>query len=135
MEQLWTSLLDNLVTGLRAIVVLLPVFVIGAGSSLVFSFFYYRIVGGRLLRSLMIFLTFSSFGSTIGMFMGASSQPIVASVLPPVITLTSGYLVFLKSASFPLRTRVLIPGALVLMLGMLQFAAWYMKFWLNPLTS
>lgn len=66
------------------------------------------------------------------MFMGASSEPIVSSVLPPITTLISGYLALVKTNGLPQKTRLLIPPSLVLMLGMLQFSAWYIKFYLNP---
>lgn len=134
MNYTFRAIINNFVTALDAIVVLVPLFVVGTLASVLFSYLYSRSLRERFLRSIMVFLTFSSFGSTVGMFMGASSQPIVASVLPPVITLVSGYLAFVKSANLPLKTRVLVPGALVLMLGMLQYSAWYVKLYLNPPT-
>ena len=83
----------------------------------------------------MVVAMFATFGSTIGMFMGASASPIVTSILPPIITLISGYLALTASKDMPPKVKVVVPGALVALLLSLLFSAFYMKFWYGASSS
>jgi hypothetical protein len=123
----WSELCANLAILVRAVVILLPLFAICLLGSMLLSLMYRLALLERFLRTSMVFLAFSFFGMTVGMFVGASSQPMVASILPPVIALISGYIAFVSGKSVPVKTRLLMPGGLMLMLAMLQIATWYMK--------
>src|SRR6185436_8035433 len=120
------DLAENFSTITKALVILLPLFTTSLVGSLVLAVFYRLALREKWLRTTLIFLAFSFFGVTVGTFVGASSQPMVASILPPVLALISGYIAFVGSKDVLPATRMLIPGSLVLMLAMLQLATWYM---------
>ncbi|TAK99021.1 MAG: hypothetical protein EPO07_11215 [Verrucomicrobia bacterium] len=121
------DLTENFSTLSKALVILAPLFAGCLLGSLFLASLYRFVLCERWLRTLMVFVAFSFFGMTVGMFVGASSQPMVASILPPVIALISGYIAFVGGKNVPVKTRLLMPGGLVLMLVMLQLATWYMK--------
>lgn len=91
------------------------------------AFFAYRIEQRNFLRAFGFFLTTSTFGLTIGMFMGASEAPIVSSVLPPIITLVSGYLTYQSGKLLNEDLKPLIPGGIFTLLLNILFSAFYMK--------
>ena len=109
--------------------VLLPVFFFSAVTVILLSCAYKRYAQCEFWKSSIVFLVFSTFGITIGMFMGASKSDIVSSLLPPVITLVSGYLAYLGSKELPEQIKVLIPGGVFALLVSLLYAAYYMKAW------
>ena len=123
------TLFQNFIAAWKALLLLLPVFAFCALSVLSIALLYYKKIHFPFWRVGIICAVFSSFGATIGMFMGASSSPIVTSILPPIITLISGYLAVSAGKEFPIRTRVIIPGAVLVLLISLLFAAFYMKHW------
>jgi hypothetical protein len=63
------------------------------------------------------------------MFMGASRSDVVSSILPPIMTLISGYIVYLGSKNLSNEVRKLIPGGVFVLLLSLLFSAYYMKAW------
>jgi uncharacterized membrane protein YfcA len=127
-----TELLKNFASAWRALSTLTPVFLSAIALSLVLSILYNYINKNIVARALVVFLVFSVFGSTIGVFMGASKSPIVTSLLPPIITLIAGYIAYLGSKELPKEFKELLPGAVLLLLSNLLFSAFYMKFWLLP---
>ena len=125
--------MDNIITNFHAawyaMEILLPVFFFGAVTAALLSGAYKRFAQCEFWKSFMIFSVFSAFGITIGMFMGASKSEIVSSLLPPIITLISGYLAYLGSKELPDQVKVLIPGGVFVLLVSLLYAAYYMKAW------
>jgi len=126
------ELTKNFHSALRAFSTLAPVFSSGIVLSVVLAVFYKYLNNNLFVRALIVFLVFSVFGSTIGVFMGASSSPIVTSLLSPIITLIAGYVAYLGSKELPQEFKELLPGAVLLLLTNLLFSAFYMKFWLLP---
>jgi len=126
------DLLKNFASAWRAVTTLAPVFLSAVVLSVLLSVLYKQVNKNALSRALVVFLVFSVFGSTIGVFMGASSSPIVTSLLPPIITFIAGYIAYLGSKDLPRELKELLPGAVLLLLSNLLFSAFYMKFWLLP---
>lgn len=122
----------NFHSALRAFSTLAPIFSSGIVLSIVLALLYNYRNKNPFDRTLIVFLVFSVFGSTIGVFMGASSSPIVTSLLPPIITLIAGYVAYLGSKELPQEFKELLPGAVLLLLTNLLFSAFYIKFWLLP---
>ena len=125
--------MNNIITNFKAawfaIEVLMPVGVFCLLLVFILSWVYKKYIHCRFWRSGIIFGMFSAFGSTIGMFMGASKSEIVSSLLPPIITLISGYLAYLGSKDLPVNLKVLIPGGVFVLLVSLLYSAFYMKSW------
>ena len=119
-----TEIWDEAIT---AMILLSPPLVMGALASIVMAKLFSTYLNRSIWPIAALFFMFSLFGTTIGVFMGASKQPIVASTLPPIITLVSGYIVLTKGADMSPRTRLTLPGALLMLLLMLLFGAFYMK--------
>lgn len=111
----------------RAMVLLSPPVVLGALFSLTTAKLYSVHLHRSMWPIAVVLFMFGLFGATIGIFMGASKQPIVASILPPVITLASGYIVLTKTSDLSIRTRLILPAALMMLLLMLLLGAFYMK--------
>jgi hypothetical protein len=113
----------------KALSLLTPVVLINGILVIFITWLYFIYANSVIWRTAMAVAMFSTFGATIGMFMGASASPIVTSILPPVITLISGYLALIASKDMPTEIKIVIPGALVALLLSLLFSAFYMKFW------
>ena len=126
------ELLTNFVAAGRALSALSPILAAVLVASLGLAGLYRLIDGTTFPNALLVFAGFSIFGSTIGVFMGASSSPIVTSVLPPIIFLIAGYMAYVGSKDFPTEVKVMLPGAVFLLLLNLLFSAFYIKFWLLP---
>lgn len=123
------ELITNSNAAIYALKILLPVFVFCLTLVLPLAGVYKGYLQSPFWPSVMIFSVFCSFGSTIGMFMGASRSDIVSSLLPPIITLISGYVVYLGSKELPGEIKRLIPGGVFALLLSLLFSAYYMKAW------
>lgn len=123
------NLVSNFKAAIYALEILLPVFVFGLVLVLSLSGAYRRYLQTTFWPSAMIFMVFCSFGTTIGMFMGASRSDIVSSILPPIITLISGYIIYLGSKDLSNEVKKLIPGGVFVLLLSLLFSAYYMKAW------
>lgn len=125
--------MDNITANFKAawyaVEILLPVAVFCVGLILLLSWVYKKYIRCRFWRSGVVFGVFSAFGTTIGMFMGASKSEIVSSLLPPIITLISGYLAYLGSRDLPAKLKALIPGGVFVLLVSLLYSAFYMKSW------
>lgn len=113
----------------RAGQLLLPVITVCSAAALLLAVGYRMWGDTAFLRTLAFFYSFAAFGTTIGLFMGASRTEIVASVLPPVITLVSAYLAYSHTREMPLEFQRVLPGAVLSLLFSLVFSAFYMKFW------
>lgn len=120
---------NNMNAAVSALLLLTPVLVMCGTLVSVIAILYYKFAKIELWRTAIAVSMFATFGATIGMFMGASASPVVTSILPPVITLISGYLAFTMSKDMPPEVKIIIPGALVSLLLSLLFSAFYMKFW------
>lgn len=125
--------MNNIVANLDAIwkafLLLTPVLLTCGIIVTLITLLYFKYAKSEVWRTAIAVTMFATFGATIGMFMGASASPVVTSILPPVITLVSGYLAFAASKDMPSETKIIIPGALVALLLSLLFSAFYMKFW------
>ncbi len=121
----------NFSAAIYALKILFPVFVFGLMIVLALAAAYKAYQKSAYWSSAMIFLVFCCFGTTIGMFMGASRSDIVSSLLPPIITLISGYIVYLGSKDLSEKVKALIPGSVFVLLLSLLFSAFYMKSWYN----
>ena len=126
-----SDIIANFKAAWYAVEILIPVTVFCLLLILFLSFVYKKYIRCRIWRSAIVFGVFSAFGATIGMFMGASKSDIVSSLLPPIITLISGYLAFLGSKDLPLKIKALIPGGVFALLVSLLYSAFYMKAWYN----
>lgn len=113
----------------KALLLLAPVLLTCGVLVSFITWLYFKYAKSEIWRTAMVVAMFATFGATIGMFMGASASPIVTSILPPVITLISGYLALTASKDMPPEVKVFVPGALVALLLSLLFSAFYMKFW------
>jgi len=95
----------------------------------------YKIYNRNDLRSiLMVFAAFSIFGAMVGTFIGviqstavSEKSPIVASLLPPIITLIPSFMAFQSSKKYPGGFKSILPGAIFLLFLNLLFAAFYIK--------
>ncbi|MBI1761837.1 MAG: hypothetical protein HYR56_10415 [Acidobacteria bacterium] len=115
---------------LKAIWLLLPVGVVCTVLVVAVAWFYNRFAKSEVWRTSVFIGVFAAFGATIGIFIGASSSPTIASILPTVITLISSYLAFTVTKDMPQEFQVVVPGALLAFLASLLFSTFYMKFWL-----
>ncbi len=129
------ELANNMDAAAKALRLLAPVLLICALLVAFITWLYFRHTKSEIWRTAMAVAMFATFGATIGMFMGASASPIVTSILPPVITLISGYLAIAASKDMPPKVKVVVPGALVALLLSLLFSAFYMKFWYVPIAN
>lgn len=78
----------------------------------------------------LVFLSFSIFGSTIGIFIGASKNSIVKDILPIIITMITGYFTYITTNNqngVPSWILTLIPAIVLLILLNLVLSAFYMK--------
>lgn len=123
------DLIANFNAAIFALEILLPTFVFGLALVLSLAGAYKGYKQTPYWTTAMIFLVFCSFGTTIGMFMGASRSDVVSSLLPPIITLISGYIVYLGSKDLSDEIKTLIPGGVFVLLLSLLFSAYYMKAW------
>jgi predicted neutral ceramidase superfamily lipid hydrolase len=123
------DLITNFNAAIYAFKILIPVFTFGLGIVLFLAGAYKGYKQTPFWSSAMVFAVFGTFGATIGMFMGASRSDIVSSLLPPIITLISGYIVYLGSKDLSEQIKTLIPGAVFVLLLSLLFSAYYMKAW------
>jgi len=128
------NIYNNFCAAKYALEILAPAFAFGLVSVLCVSGAYKAHVQIHFWSSTMLLLVFCSFGTTIGMFVGASKSEIVSSLLPPLITLVSAYVAWLGSKDFPDNVKVLIPGGMFVLLLSLLFSAYYMKAWYYILT-
>lgn len=124
-----SDVLANLDAVGKALALLAPVVLVCSMLVVLITWLYQKYADTEAWRTAIAVAMFSTFGATIGMFMGASASPIVTSILPPVITLVSGYLAFSASKDMPPKIQIVVPGALVALLLSLLFSAFYMKFW------
>ena len=123
------NILANFKAAWYALEILVPVALFDLVLIAFLAFVYKKYFRCRVWRSVIVFSTFAAFGTTIGMFMGASKSDIVSSLLPPIITLISGYLAYLGSRELPIKIRALIPGGVFALLVSLLYSAFYMKSW------
>lgn len=123
------NLIANFKAAWYALEILIPVIASNLLLILLLSCAYKKYVRCRIWRSTLFFSVFAAFGTTIGMFMGASKSEIVSSLLPPIITLISGYLAYIGSRDLPNKIKVLIPGGVFILLVSLLYSAFYMKSW------
>lgn len=123
------ELIVNFNAVVKAISLLLPVGVVCTLLVAALTWLYHRFAETEVWRTFVAIAVFAAFGATIGMFMGASASPIVTSILPPVITMISGYLAFSAAKDMPPKIQIVVPGALLALLISLLFSAFYMKFW------
>jgi predicted neutral ceramidase superfamily lipid hydrolase len=123
------DLIANFNAAIYAFKILAPVFVFGLTLVLFIAGAYKAYKKTPFWTCAMVFAVFGIFGVTIGMFMGASRSDIVSSLLPPIITLISGYIVYLGSKDLSDQMKELIPGAVFVLLLSLLFSAYYMKAW------
>ncbi|TOM02820.1 hypothetical protein CGH85_23295 [Vibrio parahaemolyticus] len=119
----------NFEAALYAVEILIPITVFCLVLVVAVSFGYRAYTTFDFFQSTLIFSVFSAFGTTIGMFMGASKSEIVSSLLPPLITLVSGYLAYIGSKDFSDNIKCSIPGGVLVLLISLLYAAFYMKSW------
>jgi len=111
----------------KAAILLSPTFIVSAGIALILSF-----VPNRNKRFFLLYFGFALFGGTIGVFIGASKQSVIVSVLPPLITLISGYVLFTKSNALSLKSRYALGGGVVAFIVMLLVCAFYMRGFVSP---
>jgi len=123
------NIIANFKAAWYAVEILIPVAVFCLVLMLFLSWVYKKYFRCRFWRSAIVFGVFAAFGTTIGMFMGASKSEIVSSLLPPIITLISGYLAYLGSRDLPDKLKALIPGGVFMLLVSLLYSAFYMKSW------
>lgn len=127
--------MDNIITNFKAawyaFEILMPVAVFCLFVIVFLSYVYKKYIRCRFWRSSIVFGVFSAFGATIGLFVGASKSDIVSSLLPPIITLISGYLAYLGSRDLPVKIKALLPGGVFALLVSLLYSAFYMKSWYN----
>jgi hypothetical protein len=116
---------------INALILLSPSFLCSGIIALVISFLFRTKFDYRFVQNSIFFFGFALFGATIGAFIGASRQPIVGSILPPLVTLISGYVLITKESSFSNRTRVVIPGAVIVFIAMLLLIAFSMRGYVN----
>ncbi|MCI5145608.1 MAG: hypothetical protein D3923_08765 [Candidatus Electrothrix sp. AR3] len=119
----------NFKAGVYALKILIPTFIFDIILVLSLACAHKGYKQTPFWSGLMIFSLFSVFGTTIGMFMGASRSDIVSSLLPPIMTLISGYIVYLGSKDLPDEVKIFIPGGIFILLLSLLFSAYYMKAW------
>jgi len=127
------TVLDGFIAAQVALTILLPVFVFSIVFTFLFAFLYSFYIKSKRYKIMVMFLVFSLFGGTIGIFIGGSKAAIVSSILPPIITLISGYLVFVVSKELSTEIKALLPGAVIVLLVTLLFSAFYMKSWFSVL--
>ena len=123
------DLTANFSAAAYALKILCPVFLFAALVVCCLALMHRRWPETSFFFCLLIFAVFAAFGATIGMFMGASRSDIVSSLLPPIITLISGYIVFIGSKDLSPPIRVIVPCAVLALLVCLLFSAYYMKSW------
>ena len=123
------ELIVNFKAAIYALKILLPAFVFALFLVLSLAGAHKAVQQTPFWPGVMIFALFSSFGTTIGMFMGASRSDVVSSLLPPIITLVSGYIVYLGSKELSATVKIFIPGGIFILLLCLLFSAYYMKAW------
>lgn len=111
----------------KTFVLLLPVFLMILFTTVLSAGLYKRLFNVALLHSGMVIAAFGFFGATIGCFVGSSRSPIVSSILPPLVTLLSGWVALLSSRELPTRMKLLFPGAMVVMMFSLLGSAFYLK--------
>lgn len=112
---------------LNAIIILSPAVLFSLILSITIARLYARFFSKSVWPFTVLLLIFSLFGAMIGIFVGASRQPIISNTLPPIIALVSGYIVLTKSNGIPSRTRLVFPAGVLLLLLMLLIGAFYMK--------
>lgn len=123
---------SNFETAWSVIELLLPVGIFCLTLVILVSFGHKKYIRHRFEQSGLFFGMFAVFGATIGMFMGASQSAIVSSLLPPIITLISGYLAYLGSRSLPAEIKMLMPGGIFILAVSLLYSAFYSTMWHNP---
>jgi len=129
------QLFGNFNAAWYALGILLPPMTFGVVLVIGLSAVFKKYLGVLYMQSTTILAVCWSFGMTIGLFMGASKSDIVSSLLPPIITLVSGYIVYLGSKELSSDIKRLIPGGVFVFLMCLVFSAYYMKAWYQVVTS
>jgi hypothetical protein len=122
---------EGLDAALQTLQVLFPLFMFMTITSIVVSIIYKICKRGGSWNGFLMLLSLSFLGGTIGTFMGASGSPIVSAILPSVITLISGYLILYEKNDLPEQVKIILLGAVFLLLLNLLFSAFYMKNWYN----
>jgi hypothetical protein len=123
---MWQDLSDSLAAATKALIVILPdiAWCLSACylTSCLLGHLYpirYRMGAG---------LPLASFGSLIGIFMGASKEPLIQSLFPTFVTIAAGYLAYLFQRDSIKRFIRLYAPSIVAMILSILFSTFYHKY-------